>query len=208
MKRIIQLSIILSVLLSSNLILAQGKSMNTNNNYETAVLGAGCFWCVEAIFQQLKGVVDVESGYSNGVGENPTYKQVCSGLTGYAEVAKITFDPKEVSFEEVLTVFWHTHNPTTLNRQGADKGTQYRSAIFYQNEEQKSIAEKSKQETEESKLWEDTIVTEISPLENYYKAEAYHQNYYNNNSSQPYCSVVIAPKIQKFHKEFAHLLKK
>lgn len=186
-------------------------SMNTNDNqtgnkYEEATLGAGCFWCVEAIFQRVKGVVKVESGYSGGHVENPTYKQVVRGNTGHAEVARLTYDPEMISFEEILEVFWHTHDPTTLNRQGADVGPQYRSAIFYHNEEQKRIAHESREKTEKSGLWDDPIVTEISPLKNYYKAEDYHQNYYNNNPNAGYCSVVIAPKIKKFKKDFPHLL--
>lgn len=177
-----------------------------NENYETAVLGAGCFWCVEAIYQRVNGVVAVESGYAGGHVENPTYNQVVSGKTGHAEVAKVTFDPEEISFEELLEVFWHTHDPTTLNRQGADVGTQYRSAIFYNSLEQKKIAEESKKRTDKSDLWDDPIVTEITPLSNYSVAEDYHQNYFNNNPNAGYCSVVIAPKLAKFKKEFPHLL--
>lgn len=177
-----------------------------NENYETAVLGAGCFWCVEAIYQRVNGVVAVESGYAGGHVENPTYNQVVSGKTGHAEVAKVTFAPNVISFEELLEVFWHTHNPTTLNRQGADVGTQYRSAIFYNSLEQKKIAEESKKRTDESDLWDDPIVTEITPLSNYSTAEDYHQNYFNNNPNAGYCSVVIAPKLAKFKKDFPHLL--
>lgn len=177
-----------------------------NENYETAVLGAGCFWCVEAIYQRVNGVEAVESGYAGGHVENPTYNQVVSGKTGHAEVAKVTFDPKEISFEELLEVFWHTHDPTTLNRQGADVGTQYRSAIFYNSLEQKKIAEESKKRTDKSDLWDDPIVTEITPLSNYSVAEDYHQNYFNNNPNAGYCSVVIAPKLAKFKKDFPHLL--
>ena len=177
-----------------------------NENYETAVLGAGCFWCVEAVYQRVNGVVAVESGYAGGHVENPTYNQVVSGKTGHAEVAKVTFDPEEISYEELLEVFWHTHNPTTLNRQGADVGTQYRSAIFYNSLEQKKIAEESMKRTDESDLWDDEIVTEITPLSNYSVAENYHQNYFNNNPNAGYCSVVIAPKLAKFKKDFPHLL--
>lgn len=177
-----------------------------NENYETAVLGAGCFWCVEAIYQRVNGVVAVESGYAGGHVENPTYNQVVSGKTGHAEVAKVTFNPEEISFEELLEVFWHTHDPTTLNRQGADVGTQYRSAIFYNSLEQKKIAEESKKRTDKSDLWDDPIVTEITPLSNYSVAEDYHQNYFNNNPNAGYCSVVIAPKLAKFKKDFPHLL--
>jgi len=173
---------------------------------EEATLGAGCFWCVEAIFQRVKGVLHVESGYSGGSVVNPTYEQVTTGRTGHAEVIRIVFDPKIVSFETILEVFWHTHDPTTLNRQGADVGTQYRSVIFYHSEKQKEIAEESKHRTQQSGLWDDPIVTEISPLINYYKAEDYHQNYFNNNPNAGYCSFVIAPKIAKFKNDFPHLL--
>lgn len=177
-----------------------------NENYETAVLGAGCFWCVEAIYQRVNGVVAVESGYAGGHVENPTYNQVVSGNTGHAEVAKVTFDPNEISFDELLEVFWHTHDPTTLNRQGADVGTQYRSAIFFNSLEQKKIAEESLKRTDESDLWDSKIVTEITPLSNYSTAEDYHQDYFNNNPNAGYCSVVIAPKLAKFKKDFPHLL--
>jgi peptide-methionine (S)-S-oxide reductase len=174
---------------------------------ETATLGAGCFWCVEAIFQNLKGVHRIVSGYAGGTVENPTYKQVCSGKTGHAEVVQITFDPTIISFEELLYVFWRTHDPTTLNQQGADVGTQYRSVILYHTEQQKTIAEKSKRETDASGLWPSPIVTEIAPLRQFYPAEEYHQNFYRLNPSQPYCRVVIDPKVRKLHKEFPHKLK-
>ncbi len=174
---------------------------------EIATLGAGCFWCVEAIFQGVKGVHQVVSGYAGGTVENPTYRQVCSGTTGHAEVAQITFEPEVISFEDLLYIFWRTHDPTTLNRQGGDVGTQYRSAIFYHNEEQKTIAEKSKQETEASGLWPNPIVTEIVPFRKFYKAEVYHQNYYRLNPNQPYCTFVIDPKLRKFKKEFREQLK-
>jgi len=173
---------------------------------EIAVFGAGCFWCVEAIYQRVNGVIAVESGYAGGHIENPTYNQVVSGNTGHAEVARLEFDPAQISYEELLEVFWHTHNPTTLNRQGADVGTQYRSAIFYLTEEQKEVAEKSLKKTDASDLWEDPIVTEITPLSNYSTAEDYHQNYFNNNPNAGYCSVVIAPKLAKFKRDFPHLL--
>lgn len=173
---------------------------------QVATLGAGCFWCVEAVFQDLIGVLKVESGYSGGQEKNPSYREVSSGFTGHAEVCQIYFDPSKISFEELLEVFWTTHDPTTLNRQGADTGPQYRSAIFYHNEEQKTIAEKSKKEMA-TQLWEDPIVTEISPFLSFYKAEDYHQNYYNENGSAPYCQIVIAPKVLKMRKKFAHKLK-
>lgn len=174
---------------------------------ETATLGAGCFWCVEAIFQDVKGIEKVESGYSGGTTKNPTYEQVCMGNTGHAEVAQITFDPSVITYEQILTVFFHVHDPTTLNRQGADAGEQYRSAIFYHNDEQEKTAEKVKEEIGKSGLWDDPIVTEITAFDTFYKAENYHQDYYNNNPDNSYCSFVIAPKIKKFYKEFAHLLK-
>ncbi|MEX2352145.1 MAG: peptide-methionine (S)-S-oxide reductase MsrA [Balneolaceae bacterium] len=174
---------------------------------EQATLGAGCFWCVEAIFQRVSGVVAVEAGYSGGFKDQPTYEEVSTGRTGHVEVARITFDPEKISFEEILEVFWHTHDPTTPNRQGNDVGTQYRSAIFFHNDEQKRIAEESLLRTDESDLWNSPIVTEISPLINYYRAEEYHQDYFNNNPNAGYCSIVIAPKVMKFKKEFPHLLK-
>ena len=184
-----------------------GNDQNDNRNTETAVLGAGCFWCVEAIYERVNGVIHVESGYAGGHVENPTYRQVVSGKTGHAEVALLEYDPNVISYEELLEVFWHTHNPTTLNRQGADVGTQYRSVIFYLNEEQKEIAETSLRKTDNSDLWDDPIVTQIEPLSNYSTAEDYHQNYYENNPNAGYCSVVIAPKVAKFEKEFPHILK-
>lgn len=178
----------------------------TGDETEVATFGAGCFWCVEAIYQRVSGVIAVESGYAGGHVIDPTYEQVISGNTGHAEVARVTFNPEEISFEELLEVFWHTHNPTTLNRQGNDVGPQYRSAIFYHSYEQKEIAEKSLKKTDASDLWNDPIVTEITPLSNYSVAEDYHQNYFNNNPNAGYCSVVIAPKLQKFKKDFPHLL--
>jgi peptide-methionine (S)-S-oxide reductase len=174
---------------------------------EKATFGAGCFWCVEAVFLNIKGVEHVEPGYSGGFIKNPAYREVCNGTTGHAEVARIEFDPKIISFEELLEVFWKTHDPTTLNRQGADVGTQYRSAVFYHNENQKTIAEKSKKQLESSGYFSKPIVTEISPLKNYYPAEDYHKNYYQNNPDQPYCRIVIDPKIQKLRKDFKDKLK-
>ena len=181
-------------------------TMNSTS-MEEATFGAGCFWCVEAVFEEVKGVKSAVAGYAGGEIANPTYRQVSSGQTGHAEVARITFDPSVISYEQLLEVFWHTHNPTTKNRQGADVGPQYRSAIFYHNEKQKEIAEKSLDKTDKSDLWEDPIVTEIEPLSNYSEAENYHQNYYENNPNAGYCQVVIAPKLKKFRKEFSHLLK-
>jgi peptide-methionine (S)-S-oxide reductase len=178
-----------------------------SDNMEMATFGAGCFWCVEAIFQDLKGVHSVVSGYAGGTVKNPTYRQVCAGTTGHAEVVQITFDSDVISFEELLYVFWRTHDPTTLNRQGADVGTQYRSVILYHNDEQKAIAEKSKKETDVSGLWPNSIVTEIAPLGEFYEAEDYHQNYWRLNPNQPYCRTVIDPKVRKFRHEFKQQLK-
>lgn len=185
---------------------AKGTAME--HKLETATLGAGCFWCVEAIYQRLEGVEKVESGYSGGTVKNPTYEQVCTGRTGHAEVIQVTFDPKKLSYKELLEVFFKTHDPTTLNKQGADAGTQYRSAIFYHSPEQQKIAEQVKRETDAAKIWDDPIVTEITPFSVFYKAEDYHQNYYNENSYQPYCMMVINPKLSKFKKEFGSKLKK
>ncbi len=174
---------------------------------ETATLGGGCFWCVEAIYQDVIGVHKVVSGYAGGAVENPTYHEVCSGTTGHAEVVQIVFDPTVISFEEILFIFWRTHDPTTLNRQGNDVGTQYRSVIYYHDEQQKSIAEQSKAETDASDLWADPIVTEIAPLPIFYEGEAYHQNYFVDNPYQPYCIFVINPKVQKFRKSFRNKLR-
>ncbi len=181
---------------------------NTNNKTETTTLGTGCFWCTEAIFQQLKGVISATSGYSGGHVDNPTYKEVCEGTTGHAEVIQIVYDPSIISFDELLEVFWQTHDPTTLNRQGNDVGPQYRSVIFYHNNEQKKKAEKYKAELDKSKAFDNPIVTEISPFTTFYKAENYHQDYYNNNGSQPYCYYVIKPKLEKFNKVFKDKIKK
>ncbi len=184
------------------------KMTDSTVNVEQAIFGAGCFWCVEAVFQRVPGVLKVESGYSGGSIKNPTYREICSGLTGHAEVCKISFDPNKVSFETLLSVFWQTHDPTTLNRQGADVGTQYRSAIFYTSEAQKIAAEKLKQELDKSGAFANPIVTEITALSNYYPAEDYHQNYYNQNSGQSYCQFVIAPKLEKFEKVFGEQFRK
>lgn len=184
---------------------AQINNENTfmqNTKTDTATFGSGCFWCTEAIFQQLNGVLKVESGYSGGARPNPTYDQVSSGATGHAEVTQITYDPSVITFEELLEVFWKTHDPTTLNRQGADAGTQYRSAIFYHNEAQKQLAETYKAKLDASGAWDNPIVTEISAFRAFYKAEDYHQNYYNNNKRAPYCTFVIGPKLEKFEKVF------
>ena len=169
---------------------------------ETATFGSGCFWCTEAVFQQLKGVASVVSGFSGGHVENPTYEHVITGRTGHAEVCQIEFDSDEISFEELLEVFFNTHDPTTLNRQGNDVGTQYRSVILYHSEEQKETAERVKADLDSSGTWKDPIVTEIVPFERFYKAEDYHQNYFRNNPNQSYCRFVIAPKVDKFEKVF------
>jgi peptide-methionine (S)-S-oxide reductase len=183
------------------------NNMTVDRELDTATFGAGCFWCVEAVFQQLKGVMTVESGYSGGHTKNPTYKEVCTGTTGHAEVCQITFDPSLISFAELLEVFWNTHDPTTLNRQGGDIGTQYRSVIFYHHHEQRLLAEEMKSRLTAANIWKDPLVTEIVPFQEFYKAEAYHQEYYFQNASQPYCSVVITPKLEKFRKVFADKLK-
>ena len=169
---------------------------------DTATFGTGCFWCTEAIFQQLTGVLKVTSGYSGGHVVNPTYEEVCAKKTGHAEVVQIIYDPAHISYDELLEVFWQTHDPTTLNRQGNDVGPQYRSVIFYHNNEQKKKAEHYKQELEKSACWENKIVTEIDHYKNFYAAENYHQNYFVNNGSQPYCYFVIRPKVEKFQKVF------
>ncbi len=174
---------------------------------ETATLGAGCFWCVEAVFQDLKGVQRIISGYTGGETPNPTYREICGGDTGHAEVIQITFDPEIISFKDLLYVFWRTHDPTTLNRQGADTGTQYRSAIFYHSDAQKEIAEKSKAEADAAGLYRNPIVTEITPASQFYEAELYHQNFYRQNPNQGYCRVVIDPKVRKLRKEFGDKLK-
>lgn len=174
---------------------------------DTATLGTGCFWCTEAIFQQLKGVLKVESGYSGGHVEHPSYEAVTTGTTGHAEVVQIVFDPEELSFDELLEVFWQTHDPTTLNRQGNDVGPQYRSAIFYHNNMQREKAEQYKKQLDESGAFDNPIVTEISPFTSFYVAENYHQDYYDNNGSAPYCYYVIRPKLEKFKKVFREKLK-
>jgi peptide-methionine (S)-S-oxide reductase len=176
-------------------------------NTDTATFANGCFWCTEAIFQQLDGVLKVTSGYSGGHVVNPSYKEVTTGTTGHAECIQIVYDPKKLSFDELLEVFWQTHDPTTLNRQGNDVGPQYRSAVFYHNQEQKEKAEKYKAELDKSGAFNNPIVTEVSPFTSFYVAENYHQDYYNNNGSQPYCYYVIRPKLEKFQKVFKTKLK-
>lgn len=164
---------------------------------ETATLAGGCFWCTQALFKRLKGIISIMPGYSGGWKENPSYEDVCTGKTGHAEATQISFDPNIIPYEKILDVFFHTHNPTSLNRQGSDVGTQYRSVIFYHSDEQQKIAQKLKDKLEKSGTFRDKIVTEITPFKNFYKAEDYHQNYYDKNSSAPYCQLIIDPKIKK-----------
>jgi len=181
--------------------------MDTTAKLDTATFGSGCFWCAEAIFERVKGVHKVISGYAGGSVDQPSYEQVCTGKTGHAEVVQITFDPSIVSYADLLKIFWKTHDPTTLNRQGADVGTQYRSVIFYHSDEQKKFAEHYKRELDNSGAWDDPVVTEISAYATFYPAEKYHQNYFANNPTQGYCSFVIAPKVEKFEKVFKEKLK-
>ncbi len=179
-----------------------------SNHFETATLAGGCFWCLEAVFDELKGVQSVESGYAGGHVENPSYRAVCNGNTGHAEVVRVTFDPSVLGFRDLLNVFFAIHDPTTLNRQGADVGTQYRSAIFYHSAEQQETAETLIRELNEQKIWDHPIVTEVKPISNYYQAEDYHQEYFASNPNQPYCQAVVAPKVTKFRKHFLDMLKK
>jgi peptide-methionine (S)-S-oxide reductase len=174
---------------------------------EVATFGSGCFWCTEAVFQQMKGVQKVVSGYSGGSVKNPTYEEVCRGKTGHAEVVQVTFDPSVVSYPELLEVFWRSHDPTTLNRQGGDRGTQYRSAIFYHSERQKQLAERYKHKIDEAHVFASPVVTEITPFAEFYAAEGYHQNYFAENAMQPYCHAVIGPKVEKLRKVFQDRLK-
>lgn len=176
--------------------------------FETATLGGGCFWCLEAVYVELRGVVKVESGYAGGEVPNPTYRQVCNGTTGHAEVVQITFDPAVITFSDLLNVFFTIHDPTTLNRQGGDVGTQYRSVIFYHNEAQRQQAQSSMRELEEKQIWKNPIVTEVKPLDTFYRAEDYHQEYFSRNPGQPYCQAVIAPKVAKLRKMFMNALKR
>lgn len=175
---------------------------------QLATLGGGCFWCTEAVFTELKGVEKVESGYSGGTVPNPTYQQLCTGRTGHAEVVQIAFDPAVISYKEILQIFFTVHDPTTLNRQGADVGPQYRSVIFYHNEEQRKIAEEVMIEIEGAKIWDDPLVTQLVPFESFYKAEDYHQEYFKQNPHQPYCQVVVAPKVAKFRAHYRERLKR
>ncbi len=180
--------------------------MDSEINLQKATFGGGCFWCTEAIFQAVKGVSHVESGYAGGNVKNPSYREVCSGLTGHAEVIQITFNHGIVGYEQLLEIFWNTHDPTTLNRQGADEGTQYRSVVFYHTDEQRRLAEEYKKQLQTSGTFKDPMVTEISPLNSYYPAEGYHQNYYVQNQNQGYCQFVIRPKVEKFRKKYSEKL--
>ena len=212
---------LLTILLLLQCTQYSGKEMDENNKKkranmddettlmtDTITLGSGCFWCVEAIFEQLKGVQSVESGYSGGFVKNPAYREVCNGTTGHAEVCQVVYNPSIVSIEEILEVFFKTHDPTTLNRQGADVGTQYRSAIFYHNEKQRETAESIKAELEKENVWVNPIVTEITEYSTFYKADDYHQEYFENNKDAPYCRAVIQPKVDKFQKVFKDRIKK
>lgn len=190
---------ILLVLFTNTINMAGQKS-------ETAILGGGCFWCLEAVYQRVKGVEKVESGFSGGYIKNPAYREVTSGRTGHAEVVKITYNPDILSFEVLLSIFFTIHDPTTLNRQGADVGTQYRSVIFYSNEEKKKVAQSVMKELADSQVYDDPIVTQLVEEAPFYKAEDYHQNYFNNNAQQPYCQVVVAPKVRKFREKFSEWL--
>lgn len=204
----ISLSFLLAILINLTSCATNENKNDMNNKTEITTLGAGCFWCVEAVFQSLNGVQKVESGYSGGEIANPTYSEICTGRTGHAEVCQITFDPEIISFKALLKVFWQSHDPTTLNRQGADRGTQYRSAIFYHNDEQKRIAEAIKTELNREKAYPNPVVTEISKYSVFYIAENKHQDYYLQNEGAPYCRMVIQPKLDKLNKVFGDLIKK
>jgi peptide-methionine (S)-S-oxide reductase len=186
---------------------SSAESTPTGSPIQIATFGGGCFWCVEAVFENMKGVKQVVSGYAGGRNANPTYQQVCTGRTGHAEVCQIYYDPSEVTFDELLEVFWKTHDPTTLNRQGPDVGTQYRSVIFYHDEGQRELAEKYKKKLDELEVFASKIVTEISPLPTFYEAEEYHQDYYQRNPNQGYCAAVVRPKVEKFKQAFADKVK-
>ena len=179
-----------------------------NTNLQTATLAGGCFWCLEAVFDEMKGIVSVESGYANGHTNNPTYREVCNGNTGHAEVVQVKYDPSVISLHDLLNVFFAIHDPTTMNRQGGDVGTQYRSAIFYHDDEQKNIAEELIKSLNAQQIWDRPIVTEVTKLDKFYVAEDYHQEYFARNTFQPYCQAVVAPKVAKFRKHFLNMLKK
>ncbi len=200
--------VIMSLVSCTNAQHSTEQKSEKNKMNHTITLGGGCFWCTEAVFQRLEGVDTVISGYMGGHTKNPTYKEVCTGETGHAEVIQISYNPEKISLGEIFEVFFATHDPTTLNRQGADTGTQYRSVIFYENEEQRALAAQTIAGLTQEKIFEDPIVTEISPAAVFYPAEDYHQNYYNLHGTQPFCSMVISPKVQKLHKYFQDKLKK
>lgn len=210
-----QLTVLVVALLSATGLKAQptvvklSTTMTTNQSVtlEKATFGTGCFWCTEALYESLDGVIDAVSGYEGGQKPNPTYKEVCTGTTGHAECVEVTYDPSKITYQELLEAFFRSHDPTTLNRQGADVGTQYRSVIFYHNEEQKRLAETAKAELDKAGAYNNPIVTEISPASTFYEAEAYHQSYFANNPDQGYCAFVIAPKLDKFRKVFKEKLK-
>ena len=183
------------------------NSAENSDDLEVVTLASGCFWCTEAVFKRVNGVISAVSGYSGGSVDNPSYDQVCSGRTGHAEAVQVKFDPKIISLEQILEIFWYTHDPTTLNRQGNDVGTQYRSAVFYNSQSQKDIALKIKNDLESKKVYPNPIVTEITPFKNFYQAEEYHKDYYDNNKTVPYCSYVIDPKISKLLTKFSSSLK-
>ncbi len=192
----------------TRLVTKEKENMPELDKKELATLGGGCFWCTEAVFNDLEGVINVESGYSGGNVVDPTYEQVCTGKTGHAEVVQVTFHPQEISYEDILRIFFTVHDPTTLNRQGNDIGTQYRSVIFYHDKNQKAAAEKVIKEIAAQNIWDDPIVTELSPFKAFYKAEDYHQEYFANNPNQGYCRVVIAPKVAKFRSHYKDRLKR
>lgn len=187
--------------------LSQTNSMDSTQQRDVAILAGGCFWCIEAVYELVDGVISVESGYIGGSVEDPSYKEVCDGTTGHAEACRITFDPSVISFADLLQVFFASHDPTTLNRQGNDVGTQYRSAIFTMNEQQAATSREYIKQLSASKTWADPIVTEVVPADLFYKAEDYHQNYYERNGSQPYCAFVVRPKVEKFRKQFKDRLR-
>lgn len=206
LMKVISLSLL--ACLASIMTYAQASTKKNMKEIEVATLGSGCFWCTEAFFLRVKGIESVVSGYSGGKVKNPTYREVCTGLTGHAEVIQVKFDPTLISYSEVLEIFWNTHDPTTLNKQGADEGTQYRSVVYYHSESQKQTAEDYKKQLDKSGVYKNPIVTEISPFTVFYPAEDYHQNYYALNPNQGYCQYVIRPKIEKFNKQYAAKLKK
>ncbi len=206
MKTIVMITLLFT---GMNLFGQKNKTdMTGNTNYKYATFGSGCFWCSEAVFEEVNGVIDVVSGYSGGKVINPSYREVCTGRTGHAEVVQIKYDPSVVNYQELLDIFFKTHDPTSLNKQGADVGTQYRSVIFYHDENQKDLAEETIKKLDESHVYEHKIVTEVEPFKNFYMAEEYHQDYYKKNPDYGYCTVVISPKIHKFRQNFSDMLKK